>query len=202
MQPVSPGDIIDPFRIGKVIPHLPEEGCHQYTEPERNDGTPVPSLRPFGERAISEPDIDRFQNKVERNPNEEEEDSRPDQHQGDHDPAEGEEEQSRSFIGADARSAPEALYKVKAGEEFRTAKHRRNDRCKAQGRPKCVFEGSEDLGANISPILGADVEQLEDPPDRRRDHKQPYVFTWTTSEQRCPRAPDDEPVEGETISQP
>ena len=106
----------------------------------------------------------------------------PDQHQSQHYPAHKKEAKRGSLVCTDHRSALEALHKVKTGEEFRASKNSRDDRSEAQGRPENIFKWRKQFSADIRPILGADIEQFEDPPNRRRNKEQPHIFAQTTRE--------------------
>ncbi len=96
----------------------------------------------------------------------------------------------------------DAFDKVKAGEEFCASKHGGDDGRETQCRQKSILKGSKYLSADVSPILCADVEQFEDPPDRRRDEEQADIFSPTACEQGCASAPKDQPVDAETVTQP
>lgn len=181
--PVAPRDVIDPLRVRIVIPHLPEEGCQQNTEPQRNDGTPIAFLSPLGERTIPKPEVDRFENKVEGQPDKAEEKLRKDQKQCEHDPAQSEERDGCFFICTNDEASAKSFDEAETGEEFRTPKHRRDDRGETQRRPKEISKGRKDLCADVRPVLGAEIEQFEDPPHRRRDEEQTDVFARTTREQ-------------------
>ena len=157
----------------------------------------------MGKRTIAEPDIDRFQNEVQGKPDERKENFRVEHHQGEHDPAEGEERSGCSFIRTNYQpTLREAFEEVKTGEEFRASKHGGNHGRKTQCCPKHILQGCEYLSADVGPVLGAEVEQFEDPPHGGRDEEQADIFARTAREQGYVGAPDDQPIHAETVSQP
>ena len=194
VQPVPPGYMVDPFGVRVVIPHFPEEGREQHTQPEGDHRAPVAAAGPVGEGAVADPDVDGFQNKVERDPDEGEEYVWPGEHQAKHDPASYEKEQGCSLVSADHRSGLHAFDKVEACEEFRAPKYRGNDRREAQRGPEGIFERREHFGARVGPVLGAEIEQLEDPPDRGRGQEQANIFRRAALEQGSPGPPVHQPV--------
>ena len=182
--------MINPFRIRVIIPHLPKEGGQQDAQPQRYNRTPVSVFCPIAQRAIPQPDIDRLKDEVERKPDEWEEYLWPGQHQRQHDPAKDEEDSRCPFIGSKHGAGFEAFDKVKTGEEFRAPEYRRDNSHKAQRCPKGILQGREDFGTGIGPVLGAQVEQFEQPPHRRGDQEQADIFAPSARQQGSACAPE------------
>ena len=101
MQPVAPWHMVNPLGIGIIVPHFPEEGGQQDAQPQGNDRAPVAAPSPTGEGTVAHPDVDRLENEIHGKPDEREKSLRPDQHQGEHDPACEEEQKGCPFVRAD-----------------------------------------------------------------------------------------------------
>ena len=151
---------------------------------------------------MTQPDVDRLENEIHRNPDKRKEEQRPVQKKREHDPTEDEKTGSGPFISADDESAFEVPHKIKARHQFCTAKNRGDHGCETERRPKGIFQSRELLGAKVNPILGSKVQNLEQPPDWCGNEEQANVFGQTALEQGHSRASKDQPIDRQAVSQP
>jgi len=202
MKPVRQRDVIHPLGVGIKVPHLPEEGGEQNPKPERYHRPPIAAFGVICKRRIAEPDVDRLEDEVDRDPHEREEEQRPEQHEGQHDPAGDKKDPRGNPVPADDRAAPHVFDKVEAGKEFRTAKHGRDHGRKAQCCPERVRKRLKGFRADVDPVERAQVEQLKQPPDRGRDEKQADIFPRAAGEQGCACPVKNKRIDQQTITQP
>ena len=73
MKEVSNRQVVNPFRVGVKIPHLPEESAHQAPGPQGDNRAPVSFCSVLRQRAVFEEDVNRFEDKKDRYPDKREE---------------------------------------------------------------------------------------------------------------------------------
>ena len=196
MQKIDKGDLVDPFGIGVEIPHLPEEAGRQAANPQGNDGTPVAFGNIICQRAIPQPNVERFEDEVDRNPQKGKEIVWEKQQQNQHSPACDEEGKQRLSIGRDLPAIAQIGDPLEGARQLRSAEDRGHDGRKTERRQGEILKVAEELSAIIKPVLRPPVERFKKPPTRHRDQEKRRVGFGIARQHRIAFAQNNEGIHG------
>ena len=202
MAAICPRNPVNPLWVGVEIPHLPEERGEKDADPQGEDRTPVAAFRPLEEGFLPSPGVNGFEDEVEGNPQEGEEDVGECEHQSQHDPAGEEKSPEYRAGGRDDRPSAGVSDEGEGRGEFCCAEDCRNDGGEVEGRPEGVGERRECGRAFVEPVLCAEVEGFEEPPDGRGKEEKCEVFSLVPREEGGAAAPIGERVYDEGVSEP
>jgi len=153
------------------------------------------------ERAVSQRDVHRLGQQVDRNP-----------HEGEKHPRKGQKEKERhSPRKAQSRGRPAPGEREPGSAppgasqdayQLRGAEHRRHHRGKAQGSQQEKRGVAEKLPPLVPPVRRAEVDRLEEPPGRHGKKKQRQVTPRVPGRGGCPPPQVHEGVHAQAVAQP
>ena len=202
MAEADVGHPVDPFRIRIEVPQFPEKAADEASPGQGDDRTPVPARRVVEEGAAADACVDRFEDKEDGEPDEGEEAVGLPEEERQHRPSRGEEDSEGAACRGDALPTLQPPHRGERRYELGRAEYGGHhggkiDRCMDE-----VIEVREVFPAVVEPVLGSPVDQLEEPPGRRREEKEAQEFQAAPREERRAGSPEDQAVHRDGISRP